>query len=112
MKALRKEEKDALVDIKTSLWHWMKGRKYSMDNLYAILDKNSDGRITCEEMVARLGDAIGKERAVTLFRAIDVNSDGQLDIGEVRQELESIAAAQVLSTMKETIEAGGAEMTL
>ena len=106
MVALKKEEKAELVQIKTALWNWMKKNNYSMDNLYAILDQNQDGSITCEEMVARLGEAIGKKQAVVLFGAIDVNRDGRLDMGEVRQELENINAAQVLTTMKETIEAG------
>ena len=107
MVALKKEEKAELVQIKTALWNWMKKNNYSMGNLYAILDKNKDGSITCDEMVDRLGQAIGEKQAVALFGAIDINRDGSLDMGEVRQELQFINAAQVLTTMRETIEAGG-----
>ena len=61
MVALKKEEKAELVQIKTALWNWMKKNNYSMGNLYAILDKNKDGSITRDEMVDRLGGAIGEK---------------------------------------------------
>ena len=85
-----------LLHLKTKLYNFVKKKNYSLEELFAILDKNKNNEVDLEEMINGLGSALGESGCTTLFRAIDIDRSNSLTIDELRQELDVINAALVL----------------
>jgi len=77
---------------KSAKFNIQKDREYDrikarLQEEFAVIDKNNDGRITLEEIISFLqeksgGKAVESDPIEIIFNAFDVNNDGRVELNE------------------------------
>ena len=70
-------------------------QKLFIDRAFAIFDRQKNGRIVVDEYIETLAQLAGKNADTAiefLFRIYDINGDGSLDMGELKEVLKASIA--------------------
>ena len=89
-----------LTSVKMDILRYCQTKKYSLEDLFAVMDKNKDKDISLTELRAGLKDAVKESSIVDLFRLMDADNSNSISIDELRGELNIINAAIVLDGIK------------
>lgn len=91
--------------IKKLLLEYMIKNNLNVDEIFAVLSKKNQTEIGPEEFTNAFKQKLpelSEEDVRDLFRAIDVDKSGRIDLNEVRLELSNVNAAMVLRELKNT----------
>lgn len=89
--------------IKKLLLEYMIKNNLNVDEIFAVITKKNQTQIGPEDFAnafkAKIPE-LSNEDVVDLFRAIDIDRSGKIDICEVKLELSNVNAAMVLRELK------------
>ena len=70
-------------------------QKLFIDRAFAVMDRQKDGRVVVDEYTETLAQLAGKNADAAiefLFRIYDINEDGTLELGELKEVLKASIA--------------------
>lgn len=91
--------------IKKLLLEYMIKNNLNVDEIFAILSKKNQTEIGPEDFTNAFKQKLpelSEEDIRDLFRAIDIDKSGRIDLNEVKLELSNVNAAMVLRELKNT----------
>ena len=91
--------------IKKLLLEYMIKNNLNVDEIFAILSKKNQTEIGPEDFTNAFKQKLpelSEEDVRDLFRAIDIDKSGRIDLNEVKLELSNVNAAMVLRELKNT----------
>lgn len=91
--------------IKKLLLEYMIKNNLNVEEIFAILSKKNQTEIGPEDFTNAFKQKLpelSEEDVRDLFRAIDIDKSGRIDINEVKLELANVNAAMVLRELKNT----------
>ena len=91
--------------IKKLLLEYMIKNNLNVDEIFAVISKKNQTEIGPEDFTnafkQKLPD-LSEEDVRDLFRAVDIDKSGRIDLNEVKLELSNVNAAMVLRELKNT----------
>lgn len=79
--------KAELEDIKKKIYAYMKSKKWDLETLFRVIDKDNSKGISASELVEGTSEYLTQQEATTLFRAIDVRGGNDIHISALKAEL-------------------------
>jgi Ca2+-binding EF-hand superfamily protein len=91
--------------IKKLLLEYMIKNNLNVDEIFAVISKKNQTEIGPEDFTNAFKQKLpelSEEDVRDLFRAIDIDKSGRIDLNEVKLELSNVNAAMVLRELKNT----------
>lgn len=79
--------------MRVKLYEHMSAKDHSLDDLFAIMDRDKNNSIDIEEFKRGVKDALSDHQAQVLFNAIDIDKSLTLTRDEIAIELSTINCA-------------------
>jgi Ca2+-binding EF-hand superfamily protein len=90
------EQEKVIHELRVKLFQYLAREDHTLDELFAIMDKDKNKEIDVGEFKHGLRNAMTSGEAEQLFKAIDIDGNGDLTRDEIAIELSTINCAQMM----------------